>query len=128
MESYIYFETFTYYLLTDSHIFYILAPSDHGKTEVVEQAYRKSLNNLGLDYVDLYLIHFPGAARLNATDERNKKLRSDTWSALEELYDNGQVNAVGVSNFTVNHLQELIRNHSVIPAVNQVKLRRNIQK
>ncbi|XP_049884903.1 uncharacterized oxidoreductase YtbE-like [Pectinophora gossypiella] len=99
-----------------------LSPSEHGDKEITEKAYLKSLKNLGLDYVDLYLIHFPGTARLRSDDGRNKVLRESTWSSLEEIYDEGRVNAIGVSNFTVRHLSELLlTHHSVIPAVNQVE-------
>nr|XP_013189283.1 unnamed protein product [Amyelois transitella] len=99
-----------------------LSPSDYGNKEIVESAYMKSLDNLGLDYVDLYLIHFPGASKIPATDLNNKRLRDVTWQALTELYDDGRVNAIGVSNFTVSHLEQLmLNNHGVIPAVNQVE-------
>ncbi|XP_075990807.1 putative oxidoreductase YtbE [Anticarsia gemmatalis] len=99
-----------------------LSPSDHGSLEVVRKAYKHSLDNLGLDYVDLYLIHFPGTAKLACDDKRNIDIRNMTWASLVDLYDNGLVNAIGVSNFTVKHLQQLLRsNHGVIPAVNQVE-------
>lgn len=96
------------------------APSNYGGLAITEKAYQKSLNNLGLDYVDLYLIHFPGSQKLHHSDVKNKKIRDITWSSLEELYDDGRVNAIGVSNFTIQHLTELLSTHSVVPAVNQV--------
>lgn len=98
------------------------APSNYGGSDVVHRAYQKSLENLGLDQVDLFLIHFPGVARLNASDVRNQKIREMTWASLEELYDDGRVNAIGVSNFTIRHLDEIASNHSVMPAVNQVPI------
>ncbi|XP_026316701.1 uncharacterized protein LOC113227679 isoform X2 [Hyposmocoma kahamanoa] len=98
-----------------------LSPSNYGGSDVVHRAYQKSLENLGLDQVDLFLIHFPGVARLNASDVRNQKIREMTWASLEELYDDGRVNAIGVSNFTIRHLDEIASNHSVMPAVNQVE-------
>lgn len=100
---------------------YFLAPSDHGGRDATSVAYRKSLENLGLDYVDLYLIHFPGSSKVPAYSPRNVKLRDMTWEGLTELYDEGLVNSIGVSNFTTKHLQELmLSNHGVVPAVNQV--------
>ncbi|CAH2034305.1 unnamed protein product, partial [Iphiclides podalirius] len=99
-----------------------LSPVDHGDYEVVESAYKKSLSNLGVEYVDLYLIHFPGSVRLAPSDARNPELRRKTWKALNELYDEGRVNSIGVANFTVRHLQDLnIRAGGVFPVVNQVE-------
>ncbi|KOB72811.1 putative aldo-keto reductase [Operophtera brumata] len=56
---------------------------------------------------DLYLIHFPGSARLDPKDENNKGLRHTAWSAMAELCDTGRVSSIGVSNFTIQHLEEL---------------------
>lgn len=112
---YLFFDLILYFPLT------FTAPSDHGGIEVVKKAYKHSLDNLGLDYVDLYLIHFPGTAKLSCDDKRNIEIRNTTWASLVDLYDNGLVNAIGVSNYTVKHLQQLMKcNHGVIPAVNQV--------
>ena len=83
--------------------------SDHGYDTAL-RAFDESLSRLGLDYVDLYLIHFP---------VRGKRLES--WRALRELLKGGGVRAVGVSNFTVRHLQELLDQSGVAPAVNQVE-------
>ncbi|XP_053624495.1 uncharacterized oxidoreductase YtbE-like [Plodia interpunctella] len=99
-----------------------LSPSDHGTKEIVEHAYKKSLENLGLDYVDLYLIHFPGTAGIPSNHINNKHIRNETWKALAELYKEGRIKAIGVSNFTVVHLEQLMaNNYGVIPAVNQVE-------
>ncbi|KAM3968525.1 putative oxidoreductase YtbE [Aphomia sociella] len=99
-----------------------LSPSDHGSREVTERAYRKSLENLGLEYVDLYLIHFPGTSRIPSDDVLNIKIRNQTWAGLAKLYDEGLVKAIGVSNFTVRHLREIMStNHGVVPTVNQVE-------
>ncbi|WP_108022013.1 aldo/keto reductase [Melghirimyces profundicolus] len=73
-------------------------------------AFDESLHRLGLDYVDLYLIHWPG---------RDKYV--DTWRALEKLYQEGRARAIGVCNFKIHHLEELIRRTDIIPAVNQVE-------
>lgn len=84
--------------------------SDQGY-EPALRACETSLGKLGLDYVDLYLIHFP---------VRNKRLES--WRALEKLLSEGKARAIGVSNFTVRHLDELLASAKVVPAVNQVEL------
>ena len=69
-----------------------------------------SLNRLVLDFIDLYLIHWPV-----------EELRSESWSALEQLFEEGKCRAIGVSNYTVRHLEELLAECSVVPAVNQVE-------
>ena len=76
-------------------------------------AFDKSLARLGLDYIDLYLIHWPTPA---------KDTYIDTWRAFEKLYADGKVRAIGVSNFTIDHLKRLLANSNVAPAVNQVEL------
>ncbi|MCH6264132.1 MULTISPECIES: aldo/keto reductase [Neobacillus] len=83
--------------------------SDQGYESAL-QAYETSLNKLGLDYLDLYLIHWPG-----------KNKFKDTWKALEKLYKDGRVRAIGVSNFKVHHLEELLKDAEIKPMVNQVE-------
>ncbi|MDO7907543.1 aldo/keto reductase [Paenibacillus sp. JX-17] len=75
------------------------------------QTFEESRARLGLDVVDLYLIHWPG-----------KDKYIETWKAFERLYEEGSVRAIGVSNFHVHHLQNLLGNSNVVPAVNQVEL------
>lgn len=84
---------------------------DYGK-ENVKRAYEKSLKLLGLDYLDLYLMHWPG------TDEN---LMIDTWSSLEELYQQKLVNNIGVSNFNIDHLEKLSNKAKYKPVLNQVE-------
>lgn len=72
----------------------------------------RSLRNLGLDYVDLYLIHAPVS----------KGLRADTWRAMEELQAAGKSRSIGVSNFGIHHLEELFQTCNVKPSVNQIEL------
>ncbi|EKN71611.1 oxidoreductase, aldo/keto reductase family protein [Neobacillus bataviensis LMG 21833] len=83
--------------------------SDQGY-ETTLKAFETSLNKLGLDYLDLYLIHWPG-----------KDKYKDTWKALEKLYKDGRVRAIGVSNFHVHHLEDLISSAEIKPMVNQVE-------
>lgn len=97
-----------------------LSPSDLG-AKYVQSAFDTSLRNLGLDYIDLYLIHFPGAAKINAQSPKNASLRMETWKVFTKLYDEGKVRAIGVSNFTVKHLAQLMESSDVAPMVNQVE-------
>lgn len=86
--------------------------SDHGFDRAL-QAARASEQRLGLRYIDLYLIHWPRAD--------SPRTRLDSWKALEKLQRDGVVRAIGVSNYTVRHLEELLANSDVIPAVDQVE-------
>lgn len=82
------------------------------------QSIDESLHKLGLDYVDLYLVHWP-TADVNAKESINKRI--DTWKAMEEIYASGKAKAIGVSNYTVKHLEEMKDYAKVLPAVNQVE-------
>lgn len=75
----------------------------------VEEALATSLKKLGIDYVDLYLIHWPKSNRVAA------------YKAMETEQEKGRTRAIGVSNFTIQHLEELLANTTVIPAINQVE-------
>ncbi len=84
--------------------------SDQGFDSTL-RAYDESLERLGMDYVDLYLIHWP-----------IKGTRLDAWRALARLSEEKRVRAVGVSNYTIRHLQELLDGSYVVPAVNQFEI------
>lgn len=73
-------------------------------------AYEKSLKKLGLEYLDLYLIHWPVKGKYK-----------EAWRALETLYKEGKVKAIGVSNFQIHHLKDLMEDAEVKPMVNQVE-------
>ncbi len=73
-------------------------------------AYETSLKKLGLDYLDLYLIHWPVEGKYR-----------EAWRALETLYNEGRVKAIGVSNFQIHHLEDLLKDADVKPMVNQVE-------
>lgn len=86
--------------------------SDQGKDKV-RPAFEASLKRLGLDYIDLYLIHWPMPAR---------DLYVETWHEFEKLYADKKVRAIGVCNFEVEHLEKLDKHSTVTPAVNQIEL------
>jgi methylglyoxal/glyoxal reductase len=73
-------------------------------------AFETSLEKLGLDYLDLYLIHWPVEGKYK-----------DAWRALETLYKEGKIKAIGVSNFQIHHLEDLMKNAEIKPMVNQVE-------
>ncbi|WP_251554116.1 aldo/keto reductase [Neobacillus muris] len=83
--------------------------SDQGYESALK-AFDTSLQKLGLDYLDLYLIHWPGKTKFK-----------ETWKALEKLYKDGRVRAIGVSNFKIHHLDELLKDAEIQPMVNQVE-------
>lgn len=83
------------------------------------RAFDASLDKLGLDYVDLYLIHWP----LPATDRY-----VDTYKALEAIYADGRAKAIGVSNFLPEHLDRLLGETSVVPVINQIELHPQLQQ
>jgi 2,5-diketo-D-gluconate reductase A len=92
--------------------------SDHGYDRAL-RAFDASTRRLGLDTVDLYLIHWP----VPAADRY-----VETWKALEKLVADGRVRAIGVSNFTVEHLRRLFAETGTVPAVNQVELHPHFQR
>lgn len=88
--------------------------SDKGYYNTLK-AFDRTLNNLQTDYLDLYLIHWP------MTAENWKELNIDTWKAFEKLYKEKKVRAIGVSNFMVQHFNELLPDIDIIPMVNQIE-------
>jgi diketogulonate reductase-like aldo/keto reductase len=85
--------------------------SDQGYENTL-RAFDESLKRIGLDYVDLYLIHWP-------TPEFDQYI--DTYKALEKLYRDGRVKAIGVCNFEIQHLERLIKECEIVPVLNQVE-------
>ncbi|MEZ0119270.1 UNVERIFIED_ORG: diketogulonate reductase-like aldo/keto reductase [Heyndrickxia coagulans] len=81
---------------------------DHGYEET-KAAFQASLDRLGTDYLDLYLIHWPSPKY------------SETWKAMEELYHEGKIKAIGVSNFQIHHLEDLLAHSEVVPVINQIE-------
>ncbi|MGN0333841.1 MAG: aldo/keto reductase [Lachnospiraceae bacterium] len=86
--------------------------------EEVKKAFTRTLNNLGTEYLDLYLIHWP----LPSSEYKEwKKLDIQTWRALEELYKDGKVRAIGLSNFLPHHIMNILDNCEIRPMVDQIE-------
>lgn len=83
--------------------------NNHGYENALK-AFNESLKKLNTDYIDLYLIHWPNISH------------KETWKALEKLYKDGYVKAIGVCNYKIHHLKEIINNFEIKPAVNQIEL------
>ncbi|MEB3370235.1 aldo/keto reductase [Saccharopolyspora mangrovi] len=81
------------------------------------KAFDDSLSRLGLDYVDLYLIHWPAPSQ---------DAYVDTWKAFQEIHKSGRAKAIGVSNFQIPHLRRLFDETDIVPALNQIELHPNL--
>ncbi|PWW20432.1 aldo/keto reductase family protein [Cytobacillus oceanisediminis] len=84
--------------------------ADQGYEETL-QAFNTSMEKMGLEYLDLYLIHWPVEGKY-----------PDTWRALEQLHRDGKIKAIGVSNFQVHHLEKLLKTAEIKPMINQIEL------
>ncbi|CAO3589836.1 unnamed protein product [Absidia cylindrospora] len=98
-----------------------LSPQHQGY-EKCYQAVIDSLSRLQLDYIDLYLIHWPGTSKTKLSDPRNQENRMASYRALEQLYKEGKIKQIGVSNFTKGHLQHLLDHCTIIPHLHQFEL------
>lgn len=92
--------------------------SDHGYENTMK-AFEQTMTNLAMDYLDLYLIHWP-----NPIKYRNEwqSANAGTWKAFEELYKAGRIRSIGISNFHPRHMDELMKTAEIAPMVNQIRL------
>ena len=91
---------------------------DHGYDKTMA-GFEKSMKNLDIDYLDLYLIHWPNPRIYRDTWQ---KTNAETWKAFEELYEAGRIKSIGISNFRPHHIDELMKTAKITPHVNQIKL------
>lgn len=82
-------------------------------------SFEQTLRDLGTDYVDLFLIHWPNPI---AFRDCWQKTNAETWKAFEELYEAGKIRAIGISNFRQHHIDELMKTAKISPMVNQIRL------
>lgn len=92
----------------------------HRAYERVLESCDTTLMELGLEYVDLYLIHWPAVAN---NYENWKEVNEETWRAMETIYRSGKARAIGVSNFLPHHLEPLLKTAEIVPMVNQIEFR-----
>lgn len=90
----------------------------HGYDATMEE-FEKTIAKLGIDYLDLYLIHWPNPVQYRPIW---KEATTGTWKAFEELYKAGRIRAIGVSNFMPHHIEMLSENCEILPMVNQLRL------
>ena len=95
-----------------------LVGHEHGY-EKTHAAFAGTMERMGLDYLDLFLIHWPNPI---AYRDRWQAVNAETWKAFEELYAAGRIRAIGVSNFRPHHLDALLKSANVAPMVNQIRL------
>jgi len=98
-----------------------LSPREQGR-QACRGAVERALVELDTNYLDLFLIHWPGVQGLDVKHADNQKMRLESWLALEELYKEGVLRSIGVSNFSVAHLEHLLQHCSIVPHVNQIEI------
>lgn len=93
-------------------------PAEHKGYKIAHECFVKSLSALGLDYIDLYLIHAPWPWSNVGEDCTQGNI--DSWKAFEEIYDSGKVKAIGISNFEPKHIKPLLSEGKYVPMMNQI--------
>ena len=88
--------------------------------ESTKEAFQKSLDRLGSDYLDLYLIHWPANEKQFGPEA--SRINAETWRAMEELYEAGKIRAIGLSNFMPHHVAELMKTAKIKPMVDQIEV------
>ncbi len=93
--------------------------------EATLKVFEETLENLGTDYLDLYLIHWPNPIKFrNDWADSN----AETWRAFEKLYRDGRIRAIGISNFLPHHIVELLKTAEIVPMVNQIELQPGLNR
>lgn len=90
--------------------------TDHGYEQALK-AFDDSMKRFGTDYCDLYLIHWPNPAALRGCWQQKN---AESWKAMEKLYEEGRIRAIGISNFMPHHIDALLKTANIMPAVNQI--------
>ncbi|WP_027109230.1 aldo/keto reductase [Lacticigenium naphthae] len=94
--------------------------TEHGY-DAARKAIEESLRKLDLDYLDLFLIHWP-IVKERGEGDKWKQDNIDTWRALEDMYEEGKLKSIGISNFTIPHIENIMENCRIKPMVNQIRL------
>jgi diketogulonate reductase-like aldo/keto reductase len=97
-----------------------LPPMNQGYQETLD-CFQQCLTELETDYLDCFLIHWPGVAKTDPSSPKNAEKRKESWIAMEKLYREGKVRAIGVSNYYENHLEDLFTYCSIPPTMNQIE-------
>ncbi|MFD1675321.1 aldo/keto reductase [Alicyclobacillus fodiniaquatilis] len=92
--------------------------SEHGYQKTLD-AFEETMKKLGMDYIDLFLIHWPNPI---AFRDHWQEANAGTWKAFEELYNAGRIRSIGISNFHPHHIEELMKTATIAPMVNQIRL------
>ena len=95
-----------------------LANNDHGYDKTMA-AFEETMKNLDMEYLDLYLIHWPNPI---AFRDNWQEANAGTWRAFEELYKAKRIRAIGISNFRQHHIEALLKTATILPMVNQIRL------
>jgi diketogulonate reductase-like aldo/keto reductase len=91
---------------------------DHGY-EATKNAFELTMKKLDLDYLDLYLIHWPNPVMFR---DNWKEANAGSWKAFEEFYQEGRIRSIGISNFQIHHIEALLETAKIVPMVNQIRL------